>query len=130
MSLKITLKPNELIIVNGCVIKNSNRRHTMMIQNFADIIRGSDILSEEDADTPLKKVYFLIQTAFIETKTREKLIPYIQQQLAELFNIFSSDIKDNIMKCANYVSVNDFYKALTELKPAIEYEKKLLEISG
>lgn len=128
MSLKITLKPNELLVINGCVVRNSNRRHTMMIENYGDIIRGSDLLTEEQADTPLKKVYFLIQTAFLEPKTRDKVIPYVQENLAELFTIFSTGTRNNIMECANYVSTNDYYKALSVLKPAIEYEKKLLDL--
>lgn len=129
MSLKITLKPNETIVINGCVIKNSARRHTMMIENFADIIRGADILKEEDANTPLKRVYFLIQTALLDVKIRDKIVPHIQKQLAELFNIFSSEVKDDIMRTANFVSISDYYKALSSLRPAMKYEAKLLEIS-
>lgn len=128
MSLKITLKPDETIVINGCVIKNSSKRHTMMVENFADIIRGADILKEDQANTPLKRVYFLIQTALIEVNLREKLVPHVQKQLAELFNIFNSDVKNDIMRTANFVSVSDYYKALASLRPAIKYEAELLEI--
>ena len=129
MSLKITLKPDETIVINGCIIKNSSRRHTMMVENFADIIRGADILKEDEANTPLKRVYFLIQTALLDKKLRDKVVPHIQKQLAELFNIFSSEVKNDIMKTANFVSASDYYKALSSLRSAIKYEAKLLEIS-
>lgn len=127
MSLKITLKPNEVFVVNGCVMKNSSRRHTMIIENYADIIRGADLIQEEEAVTPLKKIYFLIQTAFLEPKYREALIPVIHEQLAAVHKIFSAQVQSNIMECANYLSVGDYYKSLAILRPAIKYEKQLLD---
>ena len=127
MSLKITLKPNEVFVVNGCVMKNSARRHTMIIENYADIIRGADLIDEEEATTPLKKIYFLIQTAFLDPRYRENLIPVIHEQLAAVHKIFSAQVQSNIMECANYLSVGDYYKALAILRPAIKYEKQLLD---
>lgn len=129
MSLKLTIKPDEVFVINGCVIKNSSRRHTLTIENFADVIRGADLLEEKDANTPIKEVYYLIQVAFLEKSTRDNIIPHVQQKLAKLFTIFGPEAQKYIMECANYISTSDYYKALASLRPAIKYESKLLEIN-
>lgn len=128
MSLKLTLKPDELFVVNGCVMRNSNRRHTLIIENFADVIRGADLLSEETANTPVKQVYFLIQTALIEPTMREDLNPHIQKQLGKLFTVFGDEMREKILTAANHVSTFDYYKALASLRSVAKYEERLLNL--
>ena len=37
MSLKVTLRPNEQMIVNGCSIRNTGRTHELHIESRADL---------------------------------------------------------------------------------------------
>lgn len=129
MPLKLTLKPEERVIINGCVIRNASRRQTLTIENHADVIRGHDLLKEQDANTPVKRVYFLIQTIFVATELREEFTPQIQKQLAKLMPIFSSGHANNVMQAANFVSTGDYYKALRALSGLIKYEKELLNLA-
>ena len=47
MALKITLKPNEKMIVGGAVITNGNIKNTnLIIENNVPILRQKDIISE------------------------------------------------------------------------------------
>ena len=50
MGLRLTLKPNERILINGCVIRNSDRRQLLVIENHADIVREADLMGEEYQD--------------------------------------------------------------------------------
>ena len=61
MPLKITLKPHERMIVGGAVITNGNTRCDLLIENKVSILRQKDIMSEKDADSPCRKIYFTIQ---------------------------------------------------------------------
>ena len=54
MGLRLTLKPSERIVVNGCVIRNSDRRQVLIVENRADVVRESDLLDENSASTPAK----------------------------------------------------------------------------
>jgi len=126
MALTLTLKPNERIVVNGCAIRNSGRRHVIMIESHADVVRGQDLLDESDAATPVGKAYYLIQTVLIRAELRDKLVPLIQQDLAALATVFGGENLMRIFEAANYVSQMDYYKALRALRPVIKHEARLL----
>ena len=54
MALRLTLKPNERILINGCVVRNADRRQMIVIENQADIVREADLLKEDEERTPVK----------------------------------------------------------------------------
>ena len=127
MPLSLTLKPGERLVINGCAIRNTDRRHVLTIESQADVIRGKDLLEPDAAATPVSKAYFLIQTVLISAETREKLLPLIQRDLAILATVFGSGHVHHIFEAANHVSSGNYYAALAELRPVLQYEKKLLE---
>ena len=44
MPLKLSLKPNEKIVLNGAVVQNGDRRTTLLLQNKASVLREKDIM--------------------------------------------------------------------------------------
>ena len=126
MVLKLTLTPYERFIVNGCAMRNSGRRHSIVIEEKADVVLGKDMLDSDSAVTAVSKVYFLVQTALTRAELREKLVPSIQKLLGELAAVFGPPSVGHIFAAANYVSMGDYYKALRELKPVMQHEKTLL----
>ena len=66
MALRIELKPHERFILGGAVLQNGDTRSELIVENNVPILRGKNILSLEDADTPCKRVYFLIQLMYVE----------------------------------------------------------------
>lgn len=67
MTLKITLKPQEKMILGGAVIANGNNAGCqLIIENKIPILREKNILSEKDADTPCRQLYFIIQLMYID----------------------------------------------------------------
>ena len=128
MGLRLTLKPNERILINGCVVRNSDRRQQLMIETQADIVREADLLKENEARTPVKEVYFFIQAALLDADKRSKLVPIIQKRLGKLVPVFHDDMASHIFEAASHVSQADFYKAMRALRPLIEYEARLFEM--
>lgn len=128
MALKLTLKPGERIVVNGCAMRNTDRRHVLVIESHADVIRGHDLLDESDAATPVARAYYLIQTALTRADLREKLIPAIQSDLARLVTVFADS--DPVFEAANHVSTGDYYKALVALRPLRKREETLLDFGA
>lgn len=126
MALKLTLKPNERIVVNGCVLRNSDRRHVLTVESHADIVRGHDLLEADGEATPVRQAYFLIQTALIRSETRDKIVPLIQKQLADLATCFGGEPLTKVFEAASYVSVRDYYKAMRALRPVLRHEEELL----
>lgn len=128
MGLKLTLRPNEQIIVNGCAIRNTGRTHALHIESRADVIRGKDLLDPKEAVTPVSRVYFMVQSALISPPSREDLLPRIQSGLADLALVFGGGNLHHVFEAANLVSQFDFYKALTHLRPLLRHERNLLAL--
>jgi flagellar protein FlbT len=126
--LKLTLKPHERVVVNGCVIRNGDRRQALTVENRADIVRESDLLKPEAQATPVSKVYFLLQTALIRPETREQAITAIQKGLVELACCFGPEMRKRVMVAANYVSIADYYKAMSEMRAVLRYEAELMQM--
>ena len=71
MALIIDLKPNEKILIGNAVITNDSQRTRLHIAGEAAILREKDVLKEEHADTPCKKIYFLIQCMYLSDTPKE-----------------------------------------------------------
>jgi flagellar protein FlbT len=128
MALRLTLKPNERILINGCVVRNSDRRQVIVIENQADVVRETDLLKEDEARSPVKEVYFFIQTALLDPTIRKKLVPIIQKRLGKLVPVFHDEMADHIFQAASHVSQADFYRAMRSLRPLMDYEGRLLQL--
>ena len=65
MALKLSLKPGEKFVVNGAVIVNGDRRASLVIQNKVSILRERDVMTPEEASTPIRRVYFAIMMMYL-----------------------------------------------------------------
>lgn len=130
MGLRLTLKPNEKVIINGCVVRNADRKQTLIIENHADVIRGEDLLDEAEAATPVKEIYYFVQAAMLQPEIRDDITPIIQKRLGKLVPVFNAQIGGHLIEAANHISARNYYNALKSIKPVISYETELLELIG
>lgn len=127
MALKLRLKPNERVVINGCVVQNDNRRHTLTVSNFAQVIRGSEIMMEEEADTPARRAYFLIQSMLLDPRNADAMVSTLTAMLARLYAaLMRPDMQDRIQQAVQHVGERDYYKALAALRPVMAYEETVL----
>ncbi len=67
MALRISMKPQEKMILGGAVITNGNSfRCNLIVENKVPILREKDILSESQADSLCRQLYFIIQLMYID----------------------------------------------------------------
>jgi flagellar protein FlbT len=130
MGLKLTLKPHERIVVNGCVIRNSGKRHVLIIDNRADVVRGEDLLPQDAPTSPVRQAYFLIQTCLISPETRETLVPVIQEMLVKIISIFSRERTACVFEAANHIALQDYYKAMAALRGLMRHEALVLDYAA
>ncbi|MCB1783205.1 MAG: flagellar biosynthesis repressor FlbT [Alphaproteobacteria bacterium] len=125
MALVIDLKPQEKILIGDAVITNSAQRARLHIAGDAPILREKDVLKEEDADTPCKRIYFLVQCMYLARNPKiyhEKYFDNVKdvQKAAPSSSIFIMQINDQII-------AGSYYKALKLAHQLIEHERELLE---
>jgi flagellar biosynthesis repressor protein FlbT len=125
MGLKISLKPKERLVINSAVISNAgNSECSLSVENNATILRENNIMSEKDATTPCKQLYFIIQLMYIDGenipyhhKAYSKLVDDILQA-APSTRPFLDDIKQ-------HTSNEKHYLALKASKKLIDFEQGL-----
>lgn len=129
MALKISLKAGEKIIINGAVIVNGGDRAQFVLQNRANIMREKDILAEDRADTPAKRLYFTIQLIH--------LFPDREKAYQDNFNRFLQDFGEAapsstplLLEIGQRMIAGDSYGALKKCRNLIRYEEEVLNHAG
>jgi flagellar protein FlbT len=130
MPLKLKLAAHEKLVVNGAVLVNGAYRASIVVRNFAHVMREKDVLQEADANTPTKRVYFLVQAMLMQPPPPPELMDSYRKAHAQLSAAFTHP--DNLAaleEVNGYVLAGDFYKALTRLHPLIAIEATLLNVA-
>jgi flagellar protein FlbT len=125
MALKLALKPHEKIIIGGAVIKNGASSCHLLIENNVPILRQADILSEVDANSPCRRIYFVIQLLYIDGDKNPELQPMYWELVSDVLSAAPS-MKDSISQISQFIIKGKFYQALKIAKKLIQYEEHLL----
>ncbi len=124
MALKIKLKPHERLIVGGAVVANGDTKCDLIIENEVPVLRDKDILREKDADTPSKRIYFIIQLMYVDGKN-----------IVDKHNLYWSLVKDfveaaprtadTLAEVSSLIIEGKYYPALKLARKLIEYEEEV-----
>jgi len=127
MALKITLKPNEKIIVSGAVVTNGNTRNTdLIIENNVPVLRQKDILSEKDATSPCSRIYFIIQLMYIDEENLTEHQSTYWRLVRELLDAVPR-VAGHIDQINENILEGNFYRALKLAGRLIDYEQEVLK---
>jgi flagellar protein FlbT len=127
MALKITLKPDEKMIVGAAVVSNGNSNNIhLIIENNVPVLRQKHILSKKKATSPCSQLYFLIQLMYID---EENLI--IQQHtywdlVHKILNTVPRSL-GHIDRINEDILCGRYYHALKMASELIEYEQEILQ---
>jgi flagellar biosynthesis repressor protein FlbT len=125
MALKIVLKPNEKLIISGAVIKNTGAKSELVVENNVPILREKDILGFNDADSPCKKIYFVIQMMYVDEKN---ISEHHKTYWTLVRNVLEAapSTKPMFEVISTHILHNRFYQALKAAKKLIEYEQEVI----
>ena len=125
MALKITLKPNERMIIGRAVIRNGDTKCNLIIENSVPILREKDIIGEKQADSPARRIYYIIQLMYID---QEKSHQYHKTywSLVHDFVKAAPSVTGTIDKISEHIINNRYYQALKLTKKLVKYEQELL----
>ena len=122
MALIIDLKPGEKILIGQAVVINDSQRTRLHIAGDAPILREKDVMQEEDADSPAKKVYFLIQCMYLARNPKiyyEKYFGLLNQIQAA-----APSFTFHFLKINELILEGSYYKALKEARALIKAEQE------
>lgn len=125
MALKVEIKSGERIIIGDALVTNDGHRARLFIEGDAPILREKDIMRPEEADTPCKKIYLLVQLMYLSANPRRHFDLYFQ--LIREVQEAAPSAAPRIDAINNEILTSSYYKALKLTRALIAYEKELMD---
>lgn len=127
MPLKLTLKPNEKVLVGTAVLINAGSKAEIIIQNTVPVLREKDIITEENADTLAKKIYYTILNMYVDPKNEREYHEIYFKLVNEILDAAPNPgILALIMEISQKILESDHYQALKICKKLLNFESELL----
>jgi flagellar protein FlbT len=127
--LTIDLKHGDRMIINGAVIEMASPNSKIIVHNEAAILRGKEIMQQEEASTPAKRVYFALQGAYMFKEKEAEYIRAFDEYLADFLKAVPSSL-DIVKEVKDLVEKDRIYKALKKSNKLIDYEAEVLSAAG
>lgn len=125
-TLKITLKANEKIYVNGAVIR-TDRKVSLEFLNDVQFLLEGHVLQPEDANTPLRQLYFIIQIILMNPDGAADARDMLRRSLPLLLACFSDEqMLSSLKHVDRLVSEGHVYEALKALRGLYVLEAEIL----
>ncbi|MEQ8397706.1 flagellar biosynthesis repressor FlbT [Thalassobaculum sp.] len=127
MPLKVNIKPGEKFVVNGAVMVAGNKGASLILQNEATILLGKDIIQEEEANTPAKRIYFSILLMYLDDHDSKQYYPTFIRLIEDFMEATSfNQVRKTLLHIVQDVNAAKYYRALKTCKALIGYETEVL----
>ena len=125
--LVLELRQGDFMIVNGAPIRFRSKARIELAAH-ARFLFGKQIMGPDQADTPARRIYFALQTAYIGTdEERPAGLADARRLVAEFqvstTSMLACDILDRALEAAE---ADDCYKALKLVRRIIRHEDAIL----
>jgi flagellar biosynthesis repressor protein FlbT len=125
-SLSLLLKAGDRLFLNGAVIR-ADRKVRIEVLNDAVFLLGTHLLQPEDAKTPLRQLYFAVQTMLVEPEAATNAKVLALRMMAGLMQAFSNrEVLNGLMDIEHDVQRGKPYPALKKLRALYRYEDSIL----
>ena len=126
-ALKICLKAGEKIYINGAVLEASHKM-SFNILNNATFLLESHIMQAEDADTPFRQLYFIIQTMLIQPDNKDSILTIFHEHCEELKkHLENKALSEGLDRIISQVARDRAFEALKTVRNLFEDEATVLK---
>lgn len=125
-SMYVNLRGGEKLYLNGAVIR-TDRRVTIEIMNDVTFLLASHVLQPEQATTPLKQLYFVVQSALMDPAAIEPITAMTSEMLARTIDSFENEeVLEGLRKVADLIARGKRFEALRSIRALYPLEEKIL----
>jgi len=130
-TLVLELRHGDMLIVNGAPIRFRSRTRVELTSR-ARFLFGKQILSAEAATTPVRRIYFALQTAYVGNGeerqgglalARDLVAEYRSQDVAEA-------AKDAVTRALAAAEADECYEALKLVRRLMRQEDEAVSLEG
>lgn len=126
-TLVLELRQGDLMVVNGAPIRFRNRARIELAAK-ARFLFGKQIMAPEGANTPARRIYFALQTAYIGgEEEREPGLAAARRLIAEFAEATTSpSVRDMLALSLEAAEADDCYLALKIARRVMRHEEEVL----
>ncbi|MFB2549647.1 flagellar biosynthesis repressor FlbT [Ensifer soli] len=125
-TLRISLKSGERIFVNGAVLR-VDRKVALEFLNDVTFLLENHVLQPEDANTPLRQLYFIAQMILINPDGAEQSTAMFRKSVVMLLNCFKNDdVLAELKRIDGLVVQGRAFEALKAIRGLYTIEDKIL----
>lgn len=114
------------MIIGGTVLTNPNNSSCdLIIENKIPILRQKDIMNEEAADSPCRRIYFVIQLMYID---ENNLLTYHNKYWNLVQDVVRAapSMTGLIDAISEHILNRNYYQALKMTQQLIDYEQEAI----
>ncbi|WP_029030045.1 flagellar biosynthesis repressor FlbT [Salinarimonas rosea] len=125
-TMRLSLRAGERVWINGAVVR-AERKTTLEILNDATFLLESHVLQPDETTTPLRQLYFAVQTTFIEPKAAGEAQALFQRWLAAALRTFASpQIIEGLLTVRDQMEAGRRLDAMKTLRALFPVEDAIL----
>jgi flagellar biosynthesis repressor protein FlbT len=125
-TLKISLKPNEKIYINGAVIR-VDRKVSIELMNDVQFLLESHVIQADQASTPLRQLYFILQVMLMNPAAASEARDMFRRSLPMLLASFEDgEICSALKQIDRMVGEDHVYEALKAIRALYPLERRAL----
>lgn len=125
-TLKISLKPNEKIYLNGAVVR-VDRKVTLELLNDVQFLLESHVLQIDEASTPLRQLYFILQVMLMNPTGADDAYEMFRRSLPLMIASFDDpEITGTLKHIDQMVGEGHVYEALKAIRGLYPVERRAL----
>jgi flagellar protein FlbT len=124
--MKIHLKANERLYINGGVIQ-VDRKVAIELLNDVVFLLQSHVMQQEQATTPLRQLYFVVQSMLIEPRTEAMSRQLYEESHCALIAAFKSqDVLEGLVAARGLIERGKLFEALKRIRALFPIEDEVI----
>lgn len=125
MALIVDLRPLEQIFIGMSVVTNADHRTRLEISGSGPVLREKDVLQEQQADTPCKKAYFLVQYMYLAPDPKIYFDKYLG--LIQEIQTAVPSTAPFFFEISKLLQAGSYFPAVKEARKLLKHEAELLK---
>lgn len=125
-TLRISLKSGERIFINGAVLR-VDRKVALEFLNDVTFLLENHVLQPQDANTPLRQLYFIAQMILINPEGKDQSMAMFKKSIAMLLTCFQdAEVLAELKRIDAMVASGRAFDALKAIRSLYATEDRIL----
>jgi flagellar protein FlbT len=128
--LVLDIRPGDRMIVNGAALQFRSRT-SVVLSNKARFLFGKQILAPEEANTPSRRVYFAMQSAYVAEHEQQQLrFQIIARDLAEEYQAATTSptAREILNEALVELDSGRFWEAMRRVRELFAHDDAVLSV--